>query len=110
MGDTDKQQGTVQTVRIERDLLRLLKVKMAQSDVRSFQSLVLGLLRGWLGDEAAVASAPATPPPKRQHQEWHDRLDLILDHGEEKDIVGIHANLEWGAESVARRKPRRRAG
>lgn len=101
---------TKQTVRVPADLSKPLRVKMAESDVRSFQVLVMGLLQGWLEGAVTVAQPPTPPPEIRRHQEWHEKLDLILDHGEQKDIVGIQANLDWGAESVTRRTSRRRAG
>lgn len=51
-------------------------------------------------------------PPRDKHAEWHELLDAILDHGTTEDVVGIQANLRWGAEAVRRRRdppPRRKA-
>lgn len=45
----------------------------------------------------------------QRHAEWHRKLDLVLDHGTERDRIGIQQNLEWAAEHVAatpQRKPR----
>ncbi len=35
-----------------------------------------------------------------RHAEWHRLLDIILDHGTPEDVIGIQANLKWGAGAV----------
>ena len=66
----------------------------------------------WRRYEESLLPAPKAEQSKtvaRRHTEWHALLDTILDHGTKEDIVGIQANLRWGAESVSKRHPQPRS-
>lgn len=71
-------------------------------------------LRIWLAGEKhpPTEARPGHSVSGRRHAEWHTMLDTILDHGGPDDIIGIQANLRWGAESVSKRRPhpKRHAG
>lgn len=108
-GTTD---SSVQTVRMSRESLERLKRKMLDSKIKHFQELAWGLLEAWMEGTISAPQPSEAPPQERsaKHREWHEKLDLILNHGEEMDVVGIQANLNWGAEAVSRKGRQRRTG
>ncbi len=46
----------------------------------------------------------------KPHGEWHEKLDFILSHGDQDDIIGIQRNLDWAASDIRNRPKRKRAG
>lgn len=56
-------------------------------------------------DEIFARALLAEP---QRHSEWHRKLDLILDHGSERDKIGIQQNLDWAAEHIQASPSRKR--
>lgn len=110
MTSQDSSKPSKQTVNVPGELVHPTRVKMAKADIRSYQALFVGLLRGWLSGEVAPAappapSLPAAFPPK--HRQAHELLEEILSEGTAKDADWITGNLLNFVEAIRSRKDKR---
>ena len=64
----------------------------------------------------AEPANPVTLADKLKHayhrqganERWHKMLDEVLDHGTERDRVGIQSNLEWAVNAIRSAGPPKR--
>lgn len=95
------------TVRIPPELMEQVKYALVKRRTK-FQKAVEEGLRLWL-DPRPIA-VREMPNSNTKNAEWHAKLELILEHGTDRDVIGIQQNLEWAATTIKAGRAARRAG
>lgn len=72
---------------------------------RNLQVYLRTLITGAIEEEPRRAS-----PYREKNDEWHEKLELVLERGSERDVIGIQQNLEWAAVSIKAGRAARRVG
>ncbi len=89
----------------EPELVREIGHELVRRDITLRQAMDEAF-RLWLGGSGKTAapvpvdSAAEYPKP---HRSWHDKLEFILDRGEERDRIGIQQSLAWAARDLTSR-------
>ena len=78
--------------RIDTERSKRGRLKIREATIQAFEQ--------WLGSPPVVTTASPSGFASSRHAEWHRLLDIILDHGTQEDVIGIQANLKWGAGAV----------
>jgi hypothetical protein len=107
------------SIRLPKTLKKRLAQACLDKEMQKTEAIIEAIEMWVSRDTVVVAPAPSPTlsPSKREagrNAEWHSKLDVILDHGDEDDRKGIQANLRWGAESVEKKmrgkRPEKKAG
>ena len=105
---TNEKQNEKTTVRVHPELMEQVKYALVKRHV-TFQKAVDEGLRLWLEPRGSSREV-AQPQARSKHAEWHSMLELILEHGTDRDVIGIQQNLHWAAASIKSLRAARRAG
>ena len=84
------------SVNIDSETHRKIAIASAQQGVDMYELVAAA----WATYTASEPAPPVSRRSARSTEPWHDKLDIILSHGSERDKIGIQANIDWAVRSI----------